>query len=463
MKIHELWLKNFRKFENSKFRFNTETGVTVLIGENATGKTAILDALSIMMGCYLLDFNAGVNRHIHKDEARLKQVTLGDTVSLEPQWGAGVSVACSASVAELAADDPSLLEPIEWMRTKGSENGRTTRTQAKTITQLGKLASDKVEKGEPVLLPVLSYYGTGRLWHIKQDVKLSKPESRVAGYRDCLDPASSHKLFLKWFKQLEQASLQKNKQYGVLEAVRHAVKQCIPDCHHFYFDIELQQLMIELADGQLFSFDNLSDGYRNMLAIVADIAHRAGRLNPQLMDKAATETPGIVLIDEVDLHLHPKWQRRVLNDLRTAFPKVQFIVTTHSPFIIQSLKPGEVLDLNSEQPLVRDYETASPAPEKSFSDRSIEDIAEDIMGIPVPSRSQRLQEMHDIALQYYELLGKAEGATEVEKAELKEKLDELSAPFSENVAYHAFLERKRLKAGLGESGQAEPEDADNRE
>ena len=221
--------------------------------------------------------------------------------------------------------------------------------------------------------------------------------------------------------------------------------------------------MIELVDGQLFSFDNLSDGYRNMLAIVADIAHRAGRLNPQLMDKAATETPGIVLIDEVDLHLHPKWQRRVLNDLRTAFPKVQFIVTTHSPFIIQSLKPGEVLDLNSEQPLVRDYETASPAPEKSFSDRSIEDIAEDIMGIPVPSRSQRLQEMHDIALQYYELLGKAEGATEVEKAELKEKLDELSAPFSENVAYHAFLERKRLKAGLGESGQAEPEDADNRE
>ena len=454
MKIHELWLKNFRKFENSKFRFNTETGVTVLIGENATGKTAILDALSIMMGCYLLDFNAGVNRHIHKDEVRLKQVTLGDTVSLEPQWGAGVFVACSASVAELAADDPSLLEPIEWARTKSSENGRTTRTQAKTITQLGKLASDNVEKGEPVLLPVLSYYGTGRLWHIKQDVKLSKPESRVAGYRDCLDPASSHKLFLKWFKQLEQASLQKNKQYGVLEAVRHAVKQCIPGCHHFYFDIELQQLMIELADGQLFSFDNLSDGYRNMLAIVADIAHRAGRLNPQLMDKAATETPGIVLIDEVDLHLHPKWQRRVLNDLRTAFPKVQFIVTTHSPFIIQSLKPGEVIDLNSKLPTDTHSDTASPAPEKSFSDRSIEDIVEDIMGIPVPSRSERNQKMYEAAQKYYALLQKAGGASAEEKEALKAKLDELSAPFSDHVAYYAFLEMERMAAGMGKSSRA---------
>lgn len=455
MKIHELWLKNFRKFENARFRFNTETGVTVLIGDNATGKTAILDALSIMMGSYLLEFKAGVNRHINKDEVRLKQVTLGDTVSLEPQWGRGVSVSCSASVAELVADDPSLLEPISWTRTKSSENGRTTRTQAKTITQIGKHASDRVEKGEPVLLPVLSYYGTGRLWHIKQAVKLSKPESRVAGYRDCLDPASSHKLFLKWFKQLEQASLQKGKQFGVLEAVRQAVKQCIPGCQHFYFDIEHQQLMIELADGQLFSFDNLSDGYRNMLAIVADIAHRAGRLNPQLMEKAAIETPGIVLIDEVDLHLHPKWQRQVLNDLRAAFPKVQFIVSTHSPFIIQSLKPGEVLDLNSQQPLNKDSDTASPAPSKSFSGRSIEDIVEDVMGIPLPSRSQRQQEMDKVAKEYYTLLEQANGASEEEKNQLKQKLDELSAPFSENVAYHAFLEMERMAAGLGKSSTKE--------
>ena len=450
MKIQRLWLQNFRKFKNDMFSFNTETGVTVLIGDNATGKTAILDALSIMMGCYLSDFKAGVNRHIRNDEVRLEQVTLGDTVSLEPQWG--TTVTCSASVAELVPDD--LSESIEWGRSKNSKNGRTTWNQAKTITQLGKWASDKVEKGEPVLLPVFGYYGTGRLWHIKQAVTLSKPESRVAGYRDCLDPASSHKLFLKWFQQLEQASLQKNKRYGVLEAVRHAVKQCIPGCHHFYFDIELQQLMIELADGQLFSFDNLSDGYRNMLAIVADIAHRAGRLNPQLMDKAATETPGIVLIDEVDLHLHPKWQRRVLNDLRTAFPKVQFIVTTHSPFIIQSLKPGEVIDLNSKLPTDTHSDTASPAPEKSFSDRSIEDIVEDIMGIPVPSRSERNQKMYEAAQKYYALLQKAGGASAEEKEALKAELDELSAPFSDHVAYYAFLEMERMAAGMGKSSRA---------
>ena len=464
MKIHELRLKNFRKFEDSVFRFNSETGVSVLIGDNATGKTAILDALSVMMGSYLLDFKAGVGRHIRKEEVRLKQVTLGETVTLEPQWDEGVTLSCKASLAEIAGDNDALREEMIWARELKSESGKTTRIRAKNIASAGKAARGKVEKGEEVLLPVFGYYGTGRLWHLKQNISLSKPDSRSVGYRDCLDPASSHKLFFKWFAQYEQAAMQEGKRFGVLEAVRHAVKTCIPGCQNFYFSIQHQQLMIYLESGELYSFDNLSDGYRNMLAIVADIAHRAARLNPHLMDEAALKTPGIVLIDEVDLHLHPKWQRRVLNDLREAFPKVQFIVSTHSPFIIQSLKPGEVIDLNSELPTDTEGETASPAPKESFSDRSIEDIVEGVMGVEVPARSQRWQQMNEVAMEYYKLLDEAEGASDEAKAILKDRLDRLSAPFSDNVAYHAFLEMKRIKAGLGESGQGHTDDkAENRE
>ncbi|WP_422138504.1 AAA family ATPase [Endozoicomonas sp. ALC020] len=456
MKIRELRLKNFRKFEDSVFKFNTDTNVSVLIGDNATGKSAILDALSIMMGSYLLDFKAGVGRHIRKEEVRLKQINLGDTVTLEPQWDEGVSLSCRASLTELASsNDSSLLEDLRWTRELKSEKGKTTRILAKNIAKVGKDARARMEKGEEVLLPVFGYYGTGRLWHIKHVVKLTKPESRSAGYRDCLDPASSHKLFLRWFAQLEQASFQKGKKFGVLEAVRKSIQYCIPECRYFYFDIELQQLMIELENGQLFSFDNLSDGYRNTLAIVADIAHRAGRLNPHLMDRAPLETPGIVLIDEVDLHLHPKWQRRVLNDLREAFPKVQFIVTTHSPFIIQSLRPGEVIDLNSVLPTDESSETASPAPTEPFSDQSVEDIVERVMGVEVPSRSQRWQAMNDTAKKYYTLLQQANGASKEEKEQLKQELDELSAPFSDNVAYHAFLEMERAAAGLSKGKAVE--------
>ena len=89
---------------------------------------------------------------------------------------------------------------------------------------------------------------------------------------------------------------------------------------------------MELEDGRSLPFDFLSDGMRNFVAMMADIAHRCVLLNPQLQDRALTETSGVVLIDELDLHLHPAWQKKVLNSLLTIFPKIQFIITTHSPF-----------------------------------------------------------------------------------------------------------------------------------
>ncbi len=462
MKIHEIRLKNFRKFIDERFHFNTQTNVTVLIGDNATGKSAILDALSIMMGSYLLDFKVPrAARHIRKNEIRLKQIQVGELHTVEPQWSEGVSLSCLGSLSERN-------EPMFWSRELTSETGKTTRINAKNIAEVGKSARLKLEQGKEVLLPILAYYGTGRLWHKLQDGKLEKPDSRSVGYRDCLAPASNHHLFLKWFSRLERASLQKRKSLGVLEAVRRAVKTCITDCKNIYYDMEREELMIELTElsesnTQLYSFENLSDGYRNMLAMVADIAHRAARLNPHLAEETAMLTPGVVLIDEVDLHLHPKWQRSVMHQLRSAFPKVQFIVTTHSPFIIQSLKFGEVIDLNNphepqetapltselEGEKLQEFATADPAPSAAYCDQSIEDIVENVMGVPLPSRSARLQKVYDVAKQYYDLLEQAAPDSDDTKLQaLKVQLDELSSPFSEHVAYHAFLERKRLKMGV---------------
>ncbi|MDC5809271.1 AAA family ATPase [Vibrio europaeus] len=467
MKIHELRLKNFRKFIDSRYSFNTQSNVTVLIGDNATGKSAILNALSIMMGSYLLDFKVPqAARHIRKDEIRIAQIKSGEITSLEPQWAEGIEVSCIGSLAEVTCDDSFLSKPFSWSRELTSEKGKTTRINAKNIAKAGRDARLKVENGEAVLLPILSYYGTGRLWHKKQDIELDKPDSRAVGYRDCLDPASNHRLFYKWFSRLEQASLQKGKRFEVLEAVRNAVKTCIPNCESFYLDLELQELMLEFDDGRLYSFDNLSDGYRNMLAIVADIAHRAARLNPQLGKDAAISTPGIVLIDEIDLHLHPKWQREIINSLRNAFPKIQFIVSTHSPFIVQSLKRGEVIDLNSGESLPPNLELnddeesvstlAQPSPQKSYSEKSIEDIVEDIMGISFPSRSARLERMYQVAKKYYAAL-ETSSESSVDKELLKEELDELSAPFSDSgdIAYYAFLEMARLSKGLGNSKHKE--------
>ena len=319
----------------------------------------------------------------------------------------------------------------------------------------------QIAKGESPNLPLLLYYGAGRLWDIHRDVRTGKPGSQLDAYRFCLDPKSDQKAFARWFKKLAYSELQKKKTIPASDTVKEAVLTCIPEAINFYHDTDEDQIMIDLEDKGLMPFNYLSDGYRNTVAMAADIAYRASLLNPHFGANAAKFSSGVVLIDEIDLHLHPKWQRRVVRDLQAAFPELQFIATTHSPFILQSLDPGEVIDLN-QPPDIQQIETApdgmaAPGPSNEFSDRSIEDIVEEVMGVDVPQRSCRYQEMRDVAKEYYRVLQEAKEADQTKKEELKRRLDKLSAPFSDNIAYHAFLEMKKISAGLGDSSTEEDE------
>jgi hypothetical protein len=175
---------------------------------------------------------------------------------------------------------------------------------------------------------------------------------------------------------------------GVLEATFAAIQNCVEDCSHVYYDIEQDDLIVTVNGKDLPAY-LLSDGQRTILAMVADIAYRAAQLNPQLERNAPQETPGIVLIDELDLHLHPNWQRKIVNTLKTTFPKIQFFASTHSPFIIQSLQPGELVDLDGRH--------------AEYADKSIEDIAEQQMGVPIPQRSERYLKMKAAAEEYYQV------------------------------------------------------------
>jgi len=438
LKIKTLRLQNFRKYADSTFCFHPR--FSVMIGDNGSGKTTILEALSVMLGTYHLRSKIGSSRSgIRKEEVRVAIHDKFDQVSIEEQ------------IPSLLSAKGSLHgKPINWMRTFG-DRGK----DAREMISSGAEDIASARNGKDITLPVFQYYGTGRLWDSHRKTNIGKPDSRLAGYRNCFDPKSDHTLFKKWFKQLELAAIQKQKRIGALEAVRGAVKQCIPGAENFYYDISHDALMIVLEKEGYFLFDNLSDGYRNMVAMVADIAHRAARLNPHLESRAALESQGVVLIDEIDLHLHPKWQRHIVEDLKKAFPNIQFIVTTHSPFIVQSMQPGEVIDLNSIKSLegaeLIEDEIAWPGPGNVYADRSIEDIVEGIMGIKLPQRSQRYKDMYEAAKEYYRVLKSSKDAESGEKERLKQRLDELSAPFSDNVGYHAFLEMERIAAGLGKS------------
>ena len=455
MKIHSLRLRNFRRFADKAIRFHPN--FNVLIGDNASGKTTILDAVSLMVAAFFIrksDIPVG-RKTISAHEVR--------EIIFEKEglpWAEIQKPCVLEAVGEVEGN------PVSWKRRKGDRGG-----EARELIQISEAKFAAVQKGEDVSMPVLLYYGTGRLWVQHRKVKIGKPESRLAGYRNCLDPRSDHYLFEKWFKQMELGAIQKRRKFDLVEGVREAVVTCIPNARNFFFDVNLDELIIEMEGepGRILErFNNLSDGFRNMVAMVADIAHRAARLNPHLGRHAAREAGGVVLIDEINLHLHPKWQRRVVEDLKRTFPNIQFIVTTHSAFIIQSMEPGEVIDLNvepderiseaiqegMEKPRDEWFEEkmAYPAPPHEYRNRSIEDIVERIMGVEIPQRSLRYQKMYETAKKYYRLLEDSETADPAEKERIKQKLDELSAPFSDDVAYHAFLEMERMAAGLEKSG-----------
>ncbi len=428
--LEKLHLKNFRCFEEDAFSFSD--GFTVFIGDNGSGKTAVLEAISIGIGSFFHGIDIKRAPAIELDQARVERYSLGRTSTREPQYP--VRIDCEAAWGA---------RRLEWARTREGEELSALGQVSSEIGELAGQLQARVRKGMEVVLPVIAYYGPGRLWRApeKRDLDPVKPGSRVKGYENCLNPASHVGGLIRWMKSQELYALQEGTPDTALSAVKQAIKNCVNDLRDIFYHVREDDIHVHFSDGRQVAFRMLSEGFRNMVAMTADIAWRAVVLNPQFEKEAALKTPGIVLIDEIDLHLHPKWQRRVVEDLRRAFPRMQFIATTHSPFIIQSLRPGELIDLKKSV-------------SGEYANRSIEDILESVMGIELPQRGERYQQMYETAKQYYLLLREAKAANPRKKQKLKQKLDELTAPFSDNVAYHAFLEMKRIAAGVGDDNEA---------
>jgi predicted ATP-binding protein involved in virulence len=179
----------------------------------------------------------------------------------------------------------------------------------------------------------------------------------MVGYTHCLEPGSDFRLLADWFRYWSANSWKARiaaKQQGTtpvptpfddaLEVISTAVDCCLEPTGWKGLDFSMarEEMVISHPEQGELPVAMLSDGVRSMLGLVADIAFRAAKLNPNLGPYAAQETRGVVLIDEVDMHLHPAWQQRVLGQLMEAFPKIQFIVSTHSPQVLSSVKKENI-------------------------------------------------------------------------------------------------------------------------
>lgn len=459
MRIDQLRLQNFRCFEDQTFNFHPQ--FNLLIGTNGKGKSSLIQALAIMLSSWL----GGLREHNQTLNIDISDVRLA-TLKLDGSWKCDGAQRTDGRVRKQDSHGRTYLErqyptSIEaegyfqdklhtWHQSTSGFGHSSNFDQGKnSLLKLAKESDQTVREGNFITLPLVACYGTNRLQQdtraIRDASRIPGPEvlyenfvrSRFNGYIACLEPRISVSDLVKSFARDEWAAFQKKGAAQQTSLIKQAVISCLEDeIHDLFFDAEIGELLIVTREQGTQPFSNLSDGQRTMLAMIADIAQRAEILNSNLGDNALLETPGVVLIDELDLHLHPKWQQRVVEDLRRTFPKIQFICTTHSPFLIQSLRSGEELISLDSQPLA------------DLGHLSVDQIAEGVMGVADSSVSLRYSAMRAAAGEYLATLETLTSLPPEQQKAYTSKLDSTSEAFAANPAFQAFLEMKRV-ATLG--------------
>lgn len=344
MRIESIKLQNFRCFENLELKFHEQ--LTVIVGKNASGKSTILDAVAISVGTFPSSFDGIGNYGIKKEDARLVTNIFGDSLNI-------------SSVYPVILSSTGFVNnrKVHWKRMLTKSTGRCTLASAKEITAITNEYQKRIIEGDTtVVLPLVAYYGTGRLWlqhrEKKEDVLLNS--SRTNGYIDCMDSAANDKLIMNWLNKETSKKLQKKTGTAAFDAVIMAIEKCISlliesnDVTVSYnFDNNDLDIQYKKDDQEvILPLNRMSDGYKCTISLITDIAYRMAQLNPQLREKVL-DAPGVVIIDEIDLHLHPEWQKRILGDLTNIFPHIQFIVSTHASSVISSVKSENLIVLEN--------------------------------------------------------------------------------------------------------------------
>jgi predicted ATP-binding protein involved in virulence len=344
MRIDDLTITNFNGFDQRSFHFNTH--FNLLVGDNASGKSSVLDALAVSVGCWFLGLR-GYQKSpgIRPDQVRAAAHAHLDSFTFEKQFPSRIE--CTGVVTG---------KRFTWARELQRERGRTTTVNAKSISEAAREAEKQVRAGKEITLPLVCAYGTERLWFEEihyarknRETSTRRSPSRLDGYRDCLNFTLQETALINWVRDQALSSLQTKTDTVALAVVKKAITMCVEGANSLYYDGRYKDLVVVLEQGGHQLFGNLSDGQRIMLTLVGDLASRAAILNPHLSSDVLLGTPGVVIIDELDLHLHPKWQRRVIHDLKNTFPAVQFITTTHSPQLIGEAQPDEIRLLDRNQ------------------------------------------------------------------------------------------------------------------
>ncbi|CAK2028714.1 putative Retron Ec83 ATPase [Vibrio crassostreae] len=384
LKLASLKLIGYRGFESLEIPFSQKSNVTVLVGNNGSGKSSVLDAIQKSLTHFVSRLSTRSYNGDQLDEFDISNEATFTTVIPE------FKVAETSFSFELSLSRP-MTEPRKKSKfSELNEIGNVYRlaNTGKKELSLPLLASYTVERANDV---------TTKDIEESDEILSTQTWDKSKAYSKCLTGKADFKLFFRWFKEQVEAendessdikvikaqieskeseinsSLMKSilsnpettktgevliKQYQEqinelqeqlneksnvgnksLDSVRNAIYKFLPG----FSDLKLKRAPLDMVvkkDDQDFSVLQLSQGEKSVLALVADIARRLTMLNPSLANPL--EGNGLVLIDEVDLHLHPSWQQKIMQRLESTFPNLQFIVTTHSPQVCHTLDSDNI-------------------------------------------------------------------------------------------------------------------------
>jgi predicted ATP-binding protein involved in virulence len=360
MRIDRIEIRNFKKF--SDFALDLHPQFTLLVGDNGTGKTSLLDALAIAAGVWLVNAPdttlSNSKRNILTSEIYLEAVESDESTQFIERKAVQIK-----AVGRLGDQ-----EGIEWMRQIKANGSRTSNAEAKAALDIIGDLYQRDQAGEKLWFPIVAYYGAGRAWlpSNKTDPKakqINGVSRRWHAFYDCFEERIRIADLQTWFQKEALASLQRQGQMRLgFQAVKQAILQCIPHANNLWFDGDRSEIVVSI-DHQPVPFSNLSAGQKMMVALIADIAIKVVTQNAAFLSEGSNSeddfiplvlqrTPGLILIDEIDVHLHPKWQRQVVDDIRSTFPALQIVASTHSPIIISEVEAECIRSLKSEAAII---------------------------------------------------------------------------------------------------------------
>ena len=342
MHIESISIKNFKAIDEIEIDFRP--GVNLLIGDNGVGKTSILEAITVALGGFLTGIPGVSSKNILADDVRICLTELGQASSAI-QYKTPVEIGCRMDIDG---------KKFQWVRRRKDElpNSKTLIENKDVVKYAQEVTNDLSAS-----LPLLCFQSEARVWQTRRSdfgTELKKKlNDRRCGYIGCLDYSLDIKGIKEWCLKMELAAFQKNAKIGEYEAFKDivaVVMQKMSGLKEKPVISYSQQVgdIVYSENNKSMPISNLSAGYQSLLWMTMNLSYRLALLNPIAGDSMA-KIPGVVLIDELDMHLHPKWQWNVVRALEETFPNIQFIVATHSPIIISSCKNENLILINEEQ------------------------------------------------------------------------------------------------------------------